>query len=108
MPHIALKIKSRSLDRRTTRHPGYAISKVARKRIEEVFGWMKSVGGSQGDLPLCNDWGRCRDPQWLNKDGQRALVLIIDEDQGARDFQGHLFISEGFEVVSAVGMTGLG
>ena len=37
--------KSRTLDGRTTRHPGYAISQRARKRIEEVFGWMKTVGG---------------------------------------------------------------
>jgi transposase len=44
-PHIAQKQKSRTLDRRTTRHPGYAISQCARKRIEEVFGWMKTVGG---------------------------------------------------------------
>jgi transposase len=44
-PHVALKTKSRTLDRRTTRHPGYAISQRARKRIEEVFGWMKTVGG---------------------------------------------------------------
>ena len=44
-PHIAQKKKSRTLDGRTTRHPGYAISQRARKRIEEVFGWMKTVGG---------------------------------------------------------------
>jgi transposase len=44
-PHIALKTNSRTLDRRTMRHPGYAISQCARKRIEEVFGWMKTVGG---------------------------------------------------------------
>jgi transposase len=44
-PHVALKRKSRTLDRRTTRHIGYAISQRARKRIEEVFGWMKTVGG---------------------------------------------------------------
>jgi len=44
-PHVALKAKSRTLDRRTTRHPGYTLSQVARKRIEEVFGWMKTVGG---------------------------------------------------------------
>jgi IS5 family transposase len=44
-PHVALKTKSRTLDRRTTRHSGYAISQRARKRIEEVFGWMKTVGG---------------------------------------------------------------
>jgi transposase len=44
-PHIALKKRSRTLDRRTTRHVGYDISQRARKRIEEVFGWMKTVGG---------------------------------------------------------------
>jgi transposase len=44
-PHIAQKAKSRTLDARTTRHVGYQLSQRARKRIEEVFGWMKSVGG---------------------------------------------------------------
>ena len=46
-PHIAMKstpIKAQ-LDRRTTRHPGYAISQRVRKRVEEIFGWMKTVGG---------------------------------------------------------------
>jgi transposase len=46
-PHIA-RIDKRStpgLDARTTRHPGYEISQRKRKRIEEIFGWMKSVGG---------------------------------------------------------------
>jgi IS5 family transposase len=33
------------LDGRTTRHGGYAISQRKRKRIEEIFGWMKTVGG---------------------------------------------------------------
>ena len=33
------------LDARTTRHGGYAISQRKRKRIEEIFGWMKTVGG---------------------------------------------------------------
>jgi transposase len=44
-PHIAQKKHSRTLDARTTRHAGYAISQRVRKRIEEVFGWMKTVGG---------------------------------------------------------------
>jgi transposase len=44
-PHIAQKAKSGTLDRRTTRHAGYAVSQRVRKRIEEVFGWMKTVGG---------------------------------------------------------------
>lgn len=33
------------VDARTTRHPGYAISQRIRKRIEEGFGWAKTIGG---------------------------------------------------------------
>jgi transposase len=43
-PHVAQKETS-AIDRRTTRHAGYAISQRLRKRIEEIFGWMKTVGG---------------------------------------------------------------
>jgi transposase len=44
-PHVALKRKAASpLDGRTTRHKSYALSQRARKRIEEIFGWMKTVG----------------------------------------------------------------
>jgi transposase len=47
-PHIA-QIKNRRmpglLDGRTTRHESYAISQRKRKRIEEIFGWMKAYGG---------------------------------------------------------------
>jgi transposase len=42
--HIACKPTS-IIDERTTRHPGYAISQQKRKRIEEIFGWLKTVGG---------------------------------------------------------------
>ena len=34
-----------AIDGRTTRHAGYAISQQKRKLIEQVFGWMKTVGG---------------------------------------------------------------
>ena len=34
-----------ALDRRTARHVGYAVSQRVRKRVEEIFGWMKTVGG---------------------------------------------------------------
>ena len=34
-----------AIDPRTTRHSGYRISTVKRKRIEEPFGWIKTVGG---------------------------------------------------------------
>lgn len=46
-PHVAQNTSGRSsaIDNRTTRHPGYAVSLKFRKRIEEVFGWMKTVGG---------------------------------------------------------------
>jgi transposase len=43
-PHVAAKAKGSSIDGRTTRHAGYAISQRIRKRIEEPFGWGKTVG----------------------------------------------------------------
>src|ERR1022692_4462020 len=36
--------RSSALDERTTRHPGYDISQRIRKRVEEIFGWTKTVG----------------------------------------------------------------
>ena len=46
-PHVAQNKSGRrsAIDRRTTRHPGYASSQRIRKRIEEAFGWIKSVAG---------------------------------------------------------------
>ena len=46
-PHVSQNDKGRrsAIDGRTTRHHGYAVSLRVRKRIEEVFGWMKTVGG---------------------------------------------------------------
>ncbi len=48
-PHVAQNTAGRRsrIDARTTRHPGYAASQRARKRIEEVFGWMKVVAGQR-------------------------------------------------------------
>jgi len=43
-PHVAQK-KHSAIDGRTTRHEGYKISQQKRKRVEEIFGWMKTVGG---------------------------------------------------------------
>jgi len=43
-PHVAQKRHS-AIDGRTTRHAGYGISQQKRKRVEEIFGWMKTVGG---------------------------------------------------------------
>jgi transposase len=43
IPHVAQN-KNSAIDGRTTRHEGYAVSLRKRKRIEEVFGWLKTVG----------------------------------------------------------------
>jgi len=44
-PHVAQKSRYSAIDGRTTRHQGYALSIKHRKRIEEAFGWAKTVGG---------------------------------------------------------------
>ena len=48
VPHVAQVInehRGSAIDGRTTRHTGYAISQRIRKRVEEIFGWAKTVGG---------------------------------------------------------------
>jgi len=46
--HVAQNIHSRkpksAIDERTTRHAGYDVSQIKRKRIEEIFGWLKNIG----------------------------------------------------------------
>lgn len=44
-PHVADKAKHSVLDRRTTTTGGYSLSQRIRKRVEEIFGWAKTVGG---------------------------------------------------------------
>ena len=44
-PHVAQKKKWSTIDERTTHHAGYAASQKVRKRVESIFGWMKTVGG---------------------------------------------------------------
>jgi transposase len=48
-PHVAQNDKGRdsAIDGRTTRHPGYQVSLILRKRIEEAFGWIKTIGGQR-------------------------------------------------------------
>jgi transposase len=46
-PHVAQNIcrnRSSAIDGRTVSHPGYAVSQTKRKRVEEIFGWMKTIG----------------------------------------------------------------
>ena len=45
-PHVAQNLErpgGSAIDARTTQHPGYAISQRKRKRIEECFGWLKTI-----------------------------------------------------------------
>ncbi|MEO1987285.1 MAG: IS5 family transposase [Martelella sp.] len=48
-PHVAQNINGRrsAIDGRTTRHSGYGVSLRIRKRIEEAFGWIKTVAGQE-------------------------------------------------------------
>ncbi len=45
-PHLAQNNRNRrsAIDGRTTRHAGYEVSQKKRKRVEEVFGWLTTVG----------------------------------------------------------------
>ena len=62
-PHVAQNERGRrsAIDRRTTRHPGYAQSQRRRKIVEEVFGWIKTVGAG-GKLRYL---GRARNKLWF-------------------------------------------
>jgi transposase len=42
-PHVAQKVRFSAIDGRVTRHDGYEISQRKRKRVEEIFGWIKTV-----------------------------------------------------------------
>jgi len=44
-PHVAQKTRHSAIDGRTTQHPGYAPSQRRRKKIEDPFGWARTVGG---------------------------------------------------------------
>jgi len=43
--HVAARVVGSAVDARTTRHEGYKISQRCRKKVEEIFGWMKVIGG---------------------------------------------------------------
>jgi hypothetical protein len=55
-PHVADKDRHSALDGRTTTHAGYRISQRIRKRVEELFGWSKTVGAFR----RTRFWGRRR------------------------------------------------
>jgi transposase len=61
-PHVAQNTSGRrsAIDGRTTRHPGYTVSQCIRKRVEEIFGWTKTIGGGRKLRYL----GRARNQCW--------------------------------------------
>jgi Transposase DDE domain len=72
-PHVAQNNTRRrsAIDQRATRHPGYLISQQKRKRVEEIFGWLKTVGG----LRKLRHRGRER-VEWLFTFGVAAYNLV--------------------------------
>ena len=64
-PHVAQNTTRQrsSIDGRTTHHPGYATSQRVRKRVEEIFGWTKTVGGG-------------RKLRYIGQDRNRAWALL--------------------------------
>ena len=74
-PHIA-QVRGRrtpGLDGRTTRHAGYALSQRIRKRVEEIFGWVKPIGG----LRKSRFRGRARTEQYAHLVGAAYNLLRI-------------------------------
>ena len=91
-PHVAQNIhghRRSAIDGRTTRHTGYAISQVKRKRIEEIFGWMKTVGGMRKQrhrgLELVNWMFTFTASLFRGREGGRALLrpFFVGSGRGA-------------------------
>jgi transposase len=74
-PHVAQNTKNRSsaIDGRTTRHAGHGISLRIRKRIEEPFGWTKTVAGGRKLRYI----GRQRNRSWFLITGAVYNILRI-------------------------------
>jgi len=74
-PHLARNTTNRrsAIDRRTTRHAGYAVSQRVRKRVEEIFGWVKTVGGGRKLRYI----GRERNREWLLLTGAAYNLVRI-------------------------------
>ncbi|HEY2812763.1 MAG TPA: IS5 family transposase [Acidimicrobiales bacterium] len=74
-PHVAPNTtRSRStIDGRTTRHPGHVVSQRIRKRIEEPFGWMKTIAGGRKLRYI----GRQRNRAWFLMAGAVYNIIRI-------------------------------
>lgn len=74
-PHVAQNTKNRrsAIDGRTTRHPGHVVSGRKRKRIEEPFGWIKTIGGGR----KLRYRGRERNQHWWLLAGATYNIIRI-------------------------------
>jgi transposase len=73
-PHVAPNTKRTSaIDGRTTRHAGHGVSQRIRKRIEEPFGWMKTIAGGRKLRYI----GRRRNEDWFLTAGATYNILRI-------------------------------
>ena len=74
-PHVAPNTtRQRStIDGRTTRHPGHVVSQRIRKRIEEPFGWMKTIAGGRKLRYI----GRQRNRAWFLMTGAVYNIIRI-------------------------------
>lgn len=74
-PHVAQNTRGRrsAIDGRTTRHKGHEVSLRIRKRVEEPFGWMKTIAGGR-KLPFI---GRERNRMWFLMRGAVYNVIRI-------------------------------
>lgn len=73
-PHVAQNVSGNrrsAIDGRTTRHPGHTVSQRIRKRVEEPFGWMKTIGGGHKLRYI----GRQRNRAWFKMNA--AIYNII-------------------------------
>jgi len=76
-PHVAQNTSNRSsaIDARTTRHAGHTISQRIRKRIEEPFGWIKTIAGGRKLRYI----GRQRNRAWFLLAGAVYNIIRITE-----------------------------
>ena len=74
-PHVAQHTNNRrsAIDGRTTRHPGHRVSQRIRPRIEEPFGWIKTIAGGRKLRYL----GRQRNRAWFLLTGATYNLLRI-------------------------------
>ena len=78
-PHVAQNDTNRrsAIDERTTRHAGYDVSQRIRKRVEEPFGWLKTIGGARKLRFIGTDRNRA----WFKTDvAVWNLIRIVNLD----------------------------